>query len=171
MIRSVKFELMKMCYIQLFQNHGILLVLAILTKTASASSETILNEIMIHPSWWLWATGMGLVENPANFMVSCGSNNCSPWPLLLWVGEPREAGRPHKTCHIRLDQHTRWFSTSSEAASSAPHKLFKEHHFRAAVGQDWSCSHLEFTKYLPVKNQSKKVRDNIVFREHAPNVT
>lgn len=67
-----------MCYIQLFQNHGILLVLAILTKTASASSETILNEIMIHPSWSLWATGMGLVENPANFMVSCDSNNCSP---------------------------------------------------------------------------------------------
>ena len=28
--------------------------------------ETILNEIMIHPSWSLWATCTGLVENPAN---------------------------------------------------------------------------------------------------------
>ena len=32
--------------------------------------ETILNEIMIHPSWSLRPTCMGLVENPANFYGS-----------------------------------------------------------------------------------------------------
>lgn len=112
-----------MSYIQLFQKHGILLVFAILTKPTSAS-ETILNEIVIHPFWSLWATSMGLAENPASFTISYGSNHCSPWPLFLWVEEPREAGGPHKTHHTRcLDQRILWFSISSEAASSAPQAL------------------------------------------------
>lgn len=73
----MKLELIETCYIQLFENRDILLVFGISMKPISAS-ETILNEIMIHLSWSLWTTGMGLVENPADCMVSCGSNNCSP---------------------------------------------------------------------------------------------
>lgn len=58
-----------MCKVQFFQNHGLftwLFYFAIL-MAPTIDGETILNEIMIHPSWSLWATCMGLVENPANF--------------------------------------------------------------------------------------------------------
>ena len=72
---------------------------------------------MIQPSWSLWATWMGLVENPANFPVYCGSGSRTPRPLLIWL---------HKTHHLCLDQHTGWFLISSEAASSAHMKLFKK---------------------------------------------
>lgn len=43
-----------------------------------SASETVLNEMMIHPSWSLWTTCTGLVENLAHFTVCCGSTNCSP---------------------------------------------------------------------------------------------
>ena len=69
---------------------------------------------MIHPSWSVWATWMGFVENPVNFMLQCGSKNCSPCPLLLWL---------HKTHHVRFDQHI-------QDGSLLPQRLSHQHHMK-----------------------------------------
>lgn len=49
-----------------FKTMDFYLAFAIL-MAPTIDGETILNEIMIHPSWSLRPTCMGLVENPANF--------------------------------------------------------------------------------------------------------
>lgn len=47
-----------------FRHPGILIAFAILMRSISVN-ESILNEYTILPSWSLWATYMGSVENPA----------------------------------------------------------------------------------------------------------
>ena len=111
--------------VQFLQNHGLLLGICYFNGTNNWRWN---NSKWNYDSSFLVLVGhlYRFSRKSCQFMVCCSSKNCSPYPLLLWEGEPKVAGWPHKIYHILLHQHTHDASLFLRELSHHHHmKLFK----------------------------------------------